>query len=146
LSLDVTADLSHKIGGLHVQRICDSGKEPEIDRMLVEALNESFATILGEIPKRTVYDILEKKHAIAVNRIPERLNEFTTALETLFGVMPSKAIVRIIVKRLYSKLGLTYVERPDWRLPDYVNEAKSRRTLFNEPAELSLKFDRPARS
>jgi len=129
-----------------VQRICDSGKEREIDRMLVEALDESFAAILGEIPKKTVYDILEKKHAIAVNRIPERLNEFTTALVTLFGVMASKVIVRIIVKRLYSKLGLTYVERPDWRLPDYVNEAKSRRTLFNDPAELSLMFGKPARS
>jgi hypothetical protein len=129
-----------------VQTRCHSSREPEIDRMLVESLNESFATILGEIPKKTVYDILEKKHAIAVNRIPERLNEFTTALETLFGFTGSNAIVRIIVKRLYSKLGLTYVERPDWRLPDYVNEAKSRRTLFNEPAELSLKFERPARS
>ena len=129
-----------------MQRICDSGKEREIDRMLVEALDESFAAILGEIPKKTVYDILEKKHAIAVNRIPERLNEFTTALVTLFGVMASKVIVRIIVKRLYSKLGLTYVERPDWRLPDYVNEAKSRRTLFNDPAELSLMFGKPARS
>jgi len=114
--------------------------------MLVESLNESFAAILGEIPKKTVYDILEKKYTIAVNRIPERLNEFTAALETLFGVTPSKAIVRIIVKRLYSKLGLTYVERPDWRLADYVNEAKSRRTLFNEPAERSLMFERPARS
>jgi len=129
-----------------VQRRCHSSKEPEFDRMLVESLNESFATILGEIPKKTVYDILEKKHNIAANRIPERLNEFTTALETLFGVTPSKAIMRIIVKRLYSKLGLTYVERPDWRLPDYVNEAKSRRTLFNDPAELSLMFERPARS
>ncbi len=129
-----------------MQRRGDSGKEPEIDRMLVEALNESLATILGEIPKKTVYDILKKKHAIAVNRIPERLNEFTTVLETLFGVMASKVIVRIVVKRLYLKLGLTYVERPDWRLADYVNEAKSRRTLFNDPAELSLVFDRSARS
>jgi len=129
-----------------MQRICDSRKEPEIDRMLVEALNESFAKILGEIPRKTVYDILERKHAIAVNQIPGRLNEFTTALVTLFGFTGSKAIVRIIVKRLYSKLGLTYVERPDWRLADYVNEAKSRRILFNDPAEPSLMFGRPARS
>jgi len=129
-----------------VQTRCHSSKEPEIDRVLVESVNESFAAILGEIPKKTVYDILEKKHTIAVNRIPEKLNEFTTALETLFGFAVTRVIVRIIVKRLYSKLGLTYVERPDWRLPEYVNEAKSRRTLFNEPTELSLKPERPARS
>jgi hypothetical protein len=101
--------------------------------LLVESLNESFVTILGEIPKKTVYDILEKNHGIAWNHIPERLNEFTVALETLFGAVPSKAMVRFIVKRLYSKLGLTYIERPEWRLPDYVSEAKSRTTMFDAP-------------
>lgn len=129
-----------------MERRCHSSKEAEFDRMLVESLNESFATILGEIPKKAVYDLLEKRYTIAVNRIPERLNEFATALETLFGAGPSTAIVRIIVKRLYSKLGLTYIERPDWRLPDYVNEAKSRKTLFNEPTELSLMSARRATS
>jgi len=111
---------------------------PDLDRLLVESLDEIFATLLGEIPKRTVYDVLAKNHAIAKNLIPERLNEFTVALETLFGDAASKTIVRVIVKRLYSKLELTYIERPDWRLPEYVNEAKSRMTLFNKPAEPSL--------
>ena len=118
----------------------------EFDRLLVESLDESVAMILGEIPKQVVYEILEKKYTIARNRIPERLNELTSAFETMFGAVSSTIIVRAIVKRLYSKLGLTYVERPDWRLPDYVNEAKSRRTLFKDPAELSLMFERPARS
>jgi hypothetical protein len=102
--------------------------------LLVEALDESFAAILGEIPKKTVYDILEKNHAITRNRIPEKLNEFTVALETVFGAAPSKVLERIVVKELYSKLGLTYIERPDWKLDDYVTEAKSRTTLFNDPA------------
>ena len=103
------------------------------DKLLVESLNESFATILGEIPKRTLYHILETNHNIAANCIPERLNEFAIALEALFGVAPSKAIVRIIVKRLYSKLTLTYIERPEWRLSDYVSEARSRTTMFDAP-------------
>ena len=118
----------------------------ELDRLLVESLDESFAAILGEIPKKTLFDFLEKNRAITKNRIPEKLNEFTTAMDTVFGTTTSKVLESIVVKGLYSKLALTYIERPDWRLPDYVNEAKSRRTLFNEPAELSLKFERPARS
>ena len=105
---------------------------PEFDRLLVRSLDESFSAILGEIPKKTFYDGLEKNHAIARNRIPDRLNEFTAALETVFGVACSKVIVRIIVKRLYSNLGLTFIERPDWRLLDYVTEAKSRTTLFSD--------------
>jgi CRISPR/Cas system endoribonuclease Cas6 (RAMP superfamily) len=103
----------------------------ELDRLLVESLDESFAAILGEIPKKTLFDFLEKNRAITKNRIPEKLNEFTTAMETVFGATASKVLESIVVKGLYSKLALTYIERPDWRLLDYMTEAKSRTTLFN---------------
>jgi hypothetical protein len=126
-------DLSRKIGAVHVQTGGPRSITADFDRLLVESLDESFAAILGEIPKKTVYDVLQKNHAIARNHIPERLNEFTAALETVFGAASSRVLERIIVKGLYSKLGLTYVERPDWRLFDYVTEAKSRTTLFDSP-------------
>jgi hypothetical protein len=106
---------------------------PGFDRLLVQSLDESFATILGEIPKQTFYDGLEKKYAIARNRIPDKLNEFTAALETVFGAACSKVLMKMIAKQLYSKLGLTFIERPDWLLLDYLTEAKSRTTLFNDP-------------
>ena len=110
----------------------------DFDKFLVGSVNESFATILGEIPKRTLYQILETNHNIVANRIPEKLNELAVALEALFGVAPNKAIVRIIVKRLYSELGLTYIERPEWRLPDYVAEAKLRTAMFEAPSRLPM--------
>jgi len=106
---------------------------PEFDRLFVQSLDESFAAILGEIAKQTFYDGLEKNHAIARNRRPDRMNEFTTALETVFGAACSKVLIKIIAKGLYSKLGLTFIERPDWQLLDYLTEAKSRTTLFNDP-------------
>jgi len=125
-------DLSHKIRVVHVPTRGARGTAPEFNRLLVESLDESFAAILGEIPKKTVYDVLERNHAITRNCIPEKLSEFTVALETVFGAAPSKVLERIVVKELYSKLGLTYIERPDWRLDDYVTEARSRTTLFND--------------
>ena len=114
---------------------------PEFDRLLVESVDESFALILGEIPKRALYASIEKNHGVAINRVPERVDDFTVALETLFGVPASRSIARVIVKRLYSELGLTYVERPDWRLPDYVNEAKSRMTLCSRSNDRSLTLE-----
>jgi hypothetical protein len=104
----------------------------ELDRLLVESVDESFAAILGEIPKKTLFDLLEKNRAITKNRIPEKLNEFTTAMDTVFGTTTSKVLESLIVKGLYSKLALTYIERPDWRLLDYLTEAKSRTTLFHQ--------------
>jgi hypothetical protein len=118
---------------------------PEFDRLLVESVHESFALILGEIPKRALYASIERNYAVAISRVPERLDDFAEALETLFGVPASRSIARVIVKRLYSELGLTYIERPDWRLPDYVNEAKSRMTLCSGPYDRSLTFEDLAR-
>jgi hypothetical protein len=106
---------------------------PEFDRLFAQSLDESFTEILGEIPKKTFYDGLERKHAIARNCIPEKLDEFTVALETVFGITCSKVLMRIIATELYSKLGLTFIERPDWRLLEYVTEAKSRTMLFKHP-------------
>jgi hypothetical protein len=118
------------MGGVKVQTRALQPTGPEFDRLFVQSLDDSFTKILGEIPMKTFYDGLEKKHAITRNRIPERLDEFTAALEIVFGVTCSKVLMRIIATELYSKLGLTFIERPDWRLHEYVTEAKSRTTLF----------------
>lgn len=124
-------DLSDRIGVVGMPTRSLDVATSELDRLLVESLDESYAAILGEIPKKTLFDLLEKNRAITKNRIPEKLNEFTTAMDTVFGTTTSKVLESIVVKGLYSKLALTYIERPDWRLLDYMAEARSRTTLFN---------------
>lgn len=124
-------DLSNRIGVVRTPTRSLHVTASELDRLLVESLDESFAAILGEIPKKTLFDFLEKSRAITKNRIPEKLNEFTAAMDTVFGTTTSRVLESIVVKGLYSRLALTYIERPDWRLLDYMTEAKSRTTLFN---------------
>jgi hypothetical protein len=152
-SLDVAIDirssiLSDNTGGAHVQRSSDhdTTSEREFHRLLIESLDESAAMVLGEIARKAVYEVLEKKYGIERNRIPERLNELTSAFEAIFGPAPSNTIVRAIVKRLYSKLGLTFVEIPDWRLPDYVRETKARMTLYRDSTQRPLTWERLART
>ena len=98
--------------------------EADFGRLLVESVDESLDCVLGEIVRKAVYDTLENHSSIPKNQIPKRLDDFTLGLERAFGVVPSKTIGKVIIKRLYSKLGLEYVERADWRLPDYVREAR----------------------
>ena len=124
-------DLSNRIGVVRMPTRSLHVTTSELDRLLVESLDESFAAILGEIPKKTLFDLLERNHIITKNCIPEKLNDFTTAMDTVFGTTTSKVLESIVVKGLYSKLALTYIERPDWRLLDYMIEARSRTTLFN---------------
>jgi len=123
-----------------------TASEREFDRVLIESLDESTAAVLGEIAKKSIYEILEKNYAITRNRVPERLNELTSAFEAMFGAASSKTIVRTIVKRLYTKLGLTFVEMPDWRLPDYVKEARARSILYGDSSKRHLTWERLLRS
>lgn len=117
---------------IQVRRRHSRTSEHDFNSLLIESLDESVAMVLGEIAKRAVYETIDKNYNIARSHIPEKLNEFTMALEAIFGVTASKTMTRVIIKRLYSKLGLTFVERPDWRLPDYATEARSRMSLFSE--------------
>jgi DNA polymerase II large subunit len=109
--------------------------EGGFDRLVIESLDESLAMVLDKIVREAVYDALEKYHSIAKNQIPKRLNDFTLMLERSFGTTPSKTIERDIAKRLYSKLGLIFVEKEDWRLPDYVREARTKMIGGSESVE-----------
>ena len=101
---------------------------------------------MGETAKWAVYEAVDKRYHIARSHIAGKLDKFTMAFEAIFGPTASKAIAGVIIKRLYSKLGLTFVDRPDWRLPDYVTEARSRVTLFKESIEGTFVRERPFRS
>jgi hypothetical protein len=122
--------------GTYVQvgRHHSGASEREFNRLFIESLDESVTLVLGEIAKRAIYEAIDRNYNIARSRIPERLDEFTLALDALFGPRASKTMTKVIIKRLYSKLALAFVERPDWRLPDYVAEARSRMAVFNHLA------------
>jgi hypothetical protein len=112
--------------------------EREFDRVLVESVDESTAVVLGEIARRAVYEILEKNFDISKDRIPERLNAFTSAFEKIFGPAIGKMIMRAVAKTLYSRLDLTFIEISDWRLPDYVTEARVRMTMQSDSGKRPL--------
>jgi hypothetical protein len=117
--------------------------EREFNDLVIESLDESLAMVLGEIAKWAVYDGIDRKYEIARSQVTKRLGEFTTALERIFGVTTSQTMTRVVIKRLYTKLGLTFVERPDWRFPDYVMEARSRMAMFKDSVQRGSVSERP---
>jgi hypothetical protein len=84
-------------GGVCTQKIETSRtlSERTFDRLLIESVDESLATVLGEMVRNAVYDALENNFSIARNQIHERLNDFTLGLERSFGVTPSKVIAGV---------------------------------------------------
>jgi hypothetical protein len=88
-----------------LQRIPLNGAQRmNVASYLVEAIDETLE-LLGKQTPLIVYDYLEKNFRLKKEEIPARPGAFLMGLSNLFGTA-SKDLERIIVKRLYEKLGI----------------------------------------
>jgi len=91
-------------------------------KALLEAV-DSGLQVLGESVRHVVYHHVERSSSLRREEIPDKLEDFHTGLENLFGA-GARVVERIIADRLYSKLGLKFEEHERRTLVDYVNDAK----------------------
>jgi hypothetical protein len=88
------------------------------DEIMLEAIDEALS-VCGEKPKSAFYLHLEKALKLPKREIPARIDEFSNALEDIFG-LGSRYLEILIMKNLYSKIGVAWgwkASRP-WVLPD----------------------------
>ena len=97
-------------------------KVSESRSLILEAVDDGLL-VLGESARHALYYQIEKRFGINREEIPNRIDDFHKALENLFGP-PCKILEKIIVKELYTKLGLQFKERKSWTLADYFEEIK----------------------
>ena len=76
------------------------------EEVLLEAIDESFSW-LGESEKQAIYFILKKTYKISKQEIPYRIEEFTEAIEEIFG-LGAKIIEIRIMKDLFSRMGYSF--------------------------------------
>ena len=86
---------------------------------LTKAVREGLAQVLGSETARAVDFYIDP--SIAVRDI----GKYTNMLEKVFGE-GSKILETKIAERLFANLNLTFVKKDGYRLPNYVEEAKSR--------------------
>ncbi len=94
--------------------------------MLLEAVDEALS-ILGESTKKSVYFHLEESYRINRFEIPDKIAEFSDALEKMFG-LASRYLEILVMKKFYPKIQITC----DWPKPDYISPDLS----FKEYIEL----------
>jgi hypothetical protein len=98
-------------------------RKNDFERLLSESLDDTLTDLFGEKSKQIIYTSLKSKYCIAREKMPERLSDFDLALTEMFG-RSSRAIRRVIVKRLYSRMRIEFVERTNYGLLDYVADAR----------------------
>jgi hypothetical protein len=81
-----------------------SSDKKDINRLLLETLDEVLVDLLGNKVRDAFYDYMERTYYIGRTNVPERLGDFILILERTFG-KGGKTIERSIAKRLCTKLG-----------------------------------------
>ena len=80
----------------------------------------------GKIVRTALFECLERTYQIRREDIPEKLEDFHSALRELLGAS-CPVIERLIAKNLHNHLGLnsTFKRVDGWTLVDYVKHAQT---------------------
>ena len=95
--------------------------------ILLAAVEESLSS-LGNSPKQAILFHLEASFKIKKEHIPENITEFAKALEKIFGP-GALYLEKLIVKRLYEKLGLKFENVESRDFLECVDQVKKRLPL-----------------
>ena len=87
-------------------------EDSKFDSILTEAIDEALSAC-GERAKSAFYTYLEKSLSLPKREIPTRIDEFSQALENLFGV-GARILEILIMKSLYSRIGVVW----KWKVPE----------------------------
>jgi hypothetical protein len=92
-------------------------RENAFNAILLESIDEAFLT-LGKKACSAIYMHLEVEFAIPRQDIPCRVNDFSDALEQIFG-LAAQPLEILIMKFLNEKVNCTYNwVGPSWLVPD----------------------------
>jgi hypothetical protein len=90
---------------------------------VTRAIDAALSEILGERVLVVLYRYLKDHHDIRPDEICYRLPTIIEVLEKMFGAVGTKAIGSDVAKKLYGQLGLRFVERSNYSLKGYIEEA-----------------------
>ncbi len=106
-------------------------------QVLLDCVDEGLS-VLGSEPRQAVYQYLATIHSLEREQIPDKVDEFAAGLKKALGGA-SRVIERLILKKLFLRIGSTFRETSDLEFADYVKDAKRRfeitSTKHGDPVE-----------
>ena len=104
-----------------MKRLAKTKTEQEFAALLIDSVDEAFST-LGQNVKASLYFHLETKFAVPKQDIPDRISDFTFALQQIFG-LAAKSLEILIMQCLNRKVQCNYKwHGPKWLVPDLTFE------------------------
>jgi hypothetical protein len=95
--------------------------ETKFDAVLLDAIDTAFSA-LGQNVKSSIYFNLETKFNLPKQDIPDRINDFSDALDRIFG-QAARSLEILIMKYLNDRVKCNYKwVGPKWLVPDLTFE------------------------
>ncbi|UCD39861.1 MAG: hypothetical protein JSV87_05505 [Candidatus Bathyarchaeota archaeon] len=107
----------------------------DFQKLLLEAVDEGLSS-LGDHPKKVIYFYLEKTFAIKKPDIPYKIEEFTAAIEKIFG-HGAKILEIRIMQHLFEKVGNAFEYFPERDVLLFTEYVEAARVALN----LRARFD-----
>jgi hypothetical protein len=109
--------LEKEKGSCWDEQLNKNGERKKFETVLLEAIDEAFST-LGQRVKNLIYFHLEQTFIIPRQDIPYRIDDFSDALEQIFGIA-AKYLEILIMKKLHEKVPCFYEWKgPNWLVPN----------------------------
>jgi len=89
----------------------------------VEVVDETLKQILKEDGAKVIYEFLENHSCLKLEEISDKPEVFSASLEMLMA-SAARVIEQMILKKLYSELGLKFEEKKGCGFPDYIKELR----------------------
>jgi hypothetical protein len=100
-------------------------KGAEWNEFFVEVVDETLKQIFSDDGTKVIYDFLEKHSKLRLKDVAENPEIFSASLERLM-VSAARVIEQIILKNLYSRLGLKFEEKQGYEFADYIMELRGK--------------------
>lgn len=108
----------------------NNSKTETFGELLLESIDDSLQ-ILGQEPRLALYQYLVTMQALEKNDIPDHLEEFESGLKSALGGA-AKVVQRLILRKLFLKIGAVFKETNDYEFTERVNEARRRFEILRQ--------------
>ncbi len=124
---------------VEMKRLAKTKTEKVFGALLLEAIDQAFST-LGQNVKFSIFFHLENKFSLPKQDIPDRVEDFSNAVEKIFG-KGSAPLEILIMKFLNEKIRVNYEwVGPKWLVPDLTLEKylKMARLCIESKSKISI--------
>jgi hypothetical protein len=102
------------------------------DELFMDAVDEALK-VLSESGRQMLFFHLEKSYSIKRHEISQKPEAFAAGLEKIFGA-GALVLEKLIIKNLYSQLGLKFEDKRDYTIADFLKTMKSMQS--DSPSQL----------